>query len=86
MVENLGAGTGKQETTNSERIDLQRITNLNEAPFSEEMPGEYWCQAVIANSSGKYLATRSNVLTVLRPENYTGLSACNSVLSTSAVK
>ena len=83
MVENLGTGTGQQETTNSERIVLQGIANLNQAPFSEEMPGEYWCQAVITNSSGQYLATRSNVLTVLRPENYTGLAVCSGLPSTS---
>ena len=86
LVENLGPGSGEIETTNSERIMLQGIANLNNAPFSEEMPGEYWCQAVITNSSGKYLATRSNVLTVLRPENYTGLSVCSSVQFTDASK
>ena len=85
MVENLGPGTGKQEATNAEKIHLLGIANLNQAPFSEEMPGEYWCQAVITNSSGQYLATRSNVLTVLRPENYTGLAVCSSVPYTSAV-
>ena len=45
------------------------------------MPGEYWCQAMITNSSGQYLTIESNVLTVLRPENYTGLSVCTSVQS-----
>ena len=34
------------------------------------MLGEYWCQAVVTNSSGQYLVIESNVLMVLRPEDY----------------
>ena len=41
MVENLGPGTDKVETINSEKIFLEEIENLNQAPFSEEMPREY---------------------------------------------
>ena len=45
------------------------------------MTGEYWCQAIVANSSGQYLATESNILTVLRPEDYDGVSVCNNIQS-----
>ena len=83
MVENLNPGRDKVENMKGERIFLEEIEMSNPGSFSEEIPGEYWCQAVISNSSGQYLATRSNVLTVLRPEDYIGLAVCSSVISTS---
>ena len=45
------------------------------------MPGGYWSQAVVTNSSRQYLVIESNVLTVLRPEDYVGLSVCSRMQS-----
>ena len=88
VVQNLGPDNSKQEWGDGVRINLQGIANLNGAPFSEEMPGEYWCQATITNDSGQYLVTKSNVLTVLRPEDYLNMnmSVCIYILSTSESK
>ena len=80
MVEDLGPGTYSSGSSNFvKRIIMTGISGLSNAPFSEEMPGDYWCQAVITNSSGQYLLTESNVLMVLIPENYTGMSVCKGV-------
>ena len=77
IVENLGQGNDKQENSNYVRIVLSGIVGLNLAPFNEEMPGQYWCQAAVSNSSGQYLTIESNVLTVLSPEDYVGLGVCS---------
>ena len=80
MVENSGPGTtDKQKIGDSTRIVLSGVIGLSDAPFSEEMLGEYWCQAVVTNRSGQYLAYKSNVLTVLRSESYSGFTVCSSV-------
>ena len=81
MVENLGPGDMRQEHTDTESIVLSGITGLNLAAFSEDMPGDYWCQVEVTNSSGQFPLARSNILTLLRPEDYPGLSVCSGVHS-----
>ena len=78
-VENLGPVDRKQDTEYFERIDMSGAVNLSTPDISEGFAGEYWCQVVIANNSGQFMTIESNSLTVLRPENYTGLSFCNDV-------
>ena len=78
IVENLVQGEASQ-IANAERIVLSGIEGLSNAPFSEEIPGEYWCQAVITTSSEQYLVIESNILMVLRPEDYVGRSVCSTV-------
>ena len=88
QVENLGSGDNKQEfgSGSTQKMFLSGIAGLSLAPFSEEMPGEYWCQAVVTNSSGQYLTIESNVLTVFRPEHYAGLDVCDIALSVGSQK
>ena len=85
IVENLGPGE-RQDALNTSRTDLTVVNYQSGDSFSEEIPGEYWCQAVIANSTGQYLATESNVLRLLPPENYTGLDVCSTPQSISSSK
>ena len=81
VVQNLGTGTELPMGTLFKRIVLTEITGLSNVTFSEEMPGEYWCQAVTTNSSRMYVLTESDTLTVLRPDNYTGLKECVDIQS-----
>ena len=81
-IENLGQGI-RSGTQLSQRIVLDEIPFLNNASFSEDMTGEYWCQAVAINTSGDYLFPKSNVLTVYGPSNYTTLNVCVGVISNS---
>lgn len=74
-VENLDKGFILLDLENEE---WQLFTQLDDSPFSEDMPGDYWCQAETTDGSGQYSITESNVLTVLRPEDYTdNLTPCN---------
>ena len=84
-IENLGQGI-YSGTQLSKRIVLDEIPFLSNASFSEDVTGEYWCQAVATNSSGDYLFTKSNVLTVYRPNNYATLNVCVGVISNTASK
>ena len=84
-VENLGSGD-RSGNDNSVRIVLTGISGLNLAPFSEDMPGDYWCLAVVTNGSEVLTLAPSNMLTVLRPEDYVGRSVCNSVQSVDTTK
>lgn len=84
-IENLGQGI-PSETQLSKRIILDNISLLNNACFSENMPGEYWCQAVAANSSGEYVLTKSNVLTISGPEDYASLNTCVGIISSNSRK
>ena len=79
-IENLGPGD-RQQNEDMERIVLSGIQGLNSALFSEDMPGDYWCQGVVTNGSEQIMLAPSQVLTVLRPEDYAGRSMCSSVQS-----
>ena len=80
IVENLGTGF---VLLNNEDQKYQVFTQLDYEVFSEEMQGEYWCQAQVNNSNGQYLLTnKSTVVTVLRPEDYPdALDICDVVVS-----
>ena len=67
-MENLGTGF---VLLNDENQEYQLFTQLDFQNFSEEMPGEYWCQAEVNNSNGQYLLTKKSTgVTVLKPEDY----------------
>ena len=63
------------------RIVQTEITGLSNITFSEEMSGDYWCQSVVTKSSGMYVLTESDALTITRPENYAGLVECTNIQS-----
>ena len=81
VVQNLGTGVESQNNPFLKTTELTEIAGLSNTPFSEEMPGDYWCQAEIKNSSGTYFLTGSDNLTIMRPENYAEYEECVNVQS-----
>ena len=72
-------GTSRQlnsTTLHSNGVTIAHVADLTLEPFSESLLGDYYCQATSDSD-----VIQSNILTVLGPENYTGLQPCPSIIT-----
>ena len=76
-VEDLGLGDPVND------LGIDQLSTYHEAalfnqPYSPNLLGTYWCQVINATADPDQPLMRSNVFTLLAPENYSG-PTCNSI-------
>ena len=70
-VEDLGPGD-YQQLGNYDRTSRYHKTAFTNQPYSPSLLGKYWCQVINITTYPGQPLMRSNVFTLLAPENYSG--------------
>ena len=80
-TENLGQGNYDQLQNNMIRSSRYHNTKLFNQQYNPSFVGKYWCQVINTTADPDQPLMRSNVFTLLPPENYTEESICSDPLS-----
>ena len=77
VVEDLGTGSSTLRTSNGrELVSRYHDTALFNQQYNPSFLGKYWCQVINTTADPDQPLMRSNVFTLLAPENYNG-STCS---------
>ena len=71
-VEDLGRGEPDQKHGMKDWISSYHRANLNNQQYNPSFAGKYWCQVINTTADPDQPLMRSNVFTLLPPDNYTG--------------
>ena len=71
-VEDLGRGYPEVSQGNNDWISTYHNTKLFNQQYSSSFAGKYWCQVINTTADSDQPLMRSNVFTLLPPDNYTG--------------
>ena len=76
-VEDLGLGDPVNEQ-GIEQLSRYHNTAFFNQTYSPSLLGKYWCQVINTTADTDQPLMKSNVFTLLAPENYSGIT-CNSI-------
>ena len=76
VVENLGRGD-PDVAHGIDWISRYHDTKLLNQQYKPSFAGKYWCQVINTTADPDQPLMRSNVFTLLPPDNYTGLFSCS---------
>ena len=76
IVEDLGRGDPEASQGN-DWISRYHSTKLFNQRYNPSFAGKYWCQVINTTADPDQPLMRSNVFTLLPPDNYTGLFSCS---------
>ena len=72
LVQCLGLGDPVSQLSNTERSSRYHDNKFINQPYSTSLLGKYWCQVINTTADPDQPLMRSNVFTLLAPENYSG--------------
>ena len=78
IVEDLGQGDPDMAQGNADWVSRYHNTKLFNQQYNSSFVGKYWCQVINTTTDPDQPLMRSNVFTLLPPENYSA-SHCSSV-------
>ena len=77
-IEDLGLDDDHVLNT-TDLSSIYHITAFLNQPYSPSLLGKYWCQVINTTADPDQPLMRSNVFTLLAPENYNSESVCTLV-------
>ena len=78
-VEDLGLGDPDQMLDSNDWFSRYHNTAFRNQPYSPSLLGKYWCQVINTTADPDQPLMRSNVFTLLAPEEYNGSLPCTGV-------
>ena len=76
LVQCLGLGDPVSQRSSTERSSRYHDNKFINQPYSPSLLGKYWCQVINTTADPDQPLERSNVFTLLAPENYS-VAMCN---------
>ena len=77
VVEDLGRGDPDMAVGSNGWFSRYHDTKLFNQQYNPSFSGKYWCQVINTTVDPDQPLMRSNVFTLLPPDNYTGLFSCS---------